>query len=35
MVRHGSVTMLIQLLRSEDRDEREMAALLIWRGYFS
>ncbi len=34
MVRHGSVTGLIQLLRSEDPAEREQAALLIWRRYF-
>jgi RNA polymerase sigma factor (sigma-70 family) len=34
MVRHGSVTKLIQLLRSDDPAERDMAALLIWRRYF-
>src|SRR5271165_447180 len=34
MVRHGSVTRLIQLLRSGDKTERELAALLIWRRYF-
>jgi RNA polymerase sigma factor (sigma-70 family) len=34
VVRHGSVTKLIQLLRSGDEEEREMAALLIWRRYF-
>src|SRR5271169_4253737 len=34
VVRHGSVTKLIQLLRSDDKEEREMAALLIWRRYF-
>jgi RNA polymerase sigma factor (sigma-70 family) len=34
MVHHGSVTGLIQLLRSEDPADRERAALLIWRRYF-
>jgi RNA polymerase sigma factor (sigma-70 family) len=34
IIRNGSVTKLIQLLRSEDKTEREMAALLIWRRYF-
>jgi RNA polymerase sigma factor (sigma-70 family) len=34
LVRSGSVTGLIQLLRSEDLTERELAALLIWRRYF-
>jgi RNA polymerase sigma factor (sigma-70 family) len=34
MVRHGSVTGLIQLLRSEDAAERERAALMIWQRYF-
>ena len=34
MARTGSVTRLIQLLRSEDKTEREMAAVLIWRRYF-
>jgi RNA polymerase sigma factor (sigma-70 family) len=34
MVRHGSITGLIQLLRSEDPAERERAALMIWRRYF-
>ena len=34
MAHHGSVTGLIQLLRSEDPAERELAALLIWRRYF-
>ncbi len=30
----GSVTRLIQLLRSDDGAERDMAALFIWRRYF-
>ena len=34
MVRHGSVTRLIQLLRSDDQEERDLAAVLIWRRYF-
>jgi RNA polymerase sigma factor (sigma-70 family) len=34
MVRDGSVTRLIQLLRSDDAVERDMAARLIWRRYF-
>jgi RNA polymerase sigma factor (sigma-70 family) len=34
MVQNGSVTRLIQLLRSDDKTERDMAALLIWRRYF-
>jgi DNA-directed RNA polymerase specialized sigma24 family protein len=34
MVRHGSVTGLIQLLGSDDAAERELAARLIWRRYF-
>jgi RNA polymerase sigma factor (sigma-70 family) len=34
MVRHGSVTKLIQLLRSDEKTERDLAALLIWRRYF-
>ncbi len=34
MGRHGSVTGLIQLLRSDDAAERDLAALLIWRRYF-
>jgi RNA polymerase sigma factor (sigma-70 family) len=34
MVRNGSVTGLIQLLRSDDAAERDLAALLIWRRYF-
>jgi RNA polymerase sigma factor (sigma-70 family) len=34
MVRDGSVTRLIQLLRSEDAVERDLAARLIWRRYF-
>ena len=34
MVHDGSVTRLIQLLRSGDKTEREMAALLIWKRYF-
>jgi hypothetical protein len=34
MVRDGSVTRLIQLLRSEDGVERDLAARLIWQRYF-
>ena len=34
MARNGSVTGLIQLLRSEDPAERDLAARLIWRRYF-
>jgi RNA polymerase sigma factor (sigma-70 family) len=34
MGRDGSVTRLIQLLRSEDSAERDLAARLIWRRYF-
>ena len=34
MVRDGSVTRLIQLLRSDDATERDLAARLIWRRYF-
>jgi RNA polymerase sigma factor (sigma-70 family) len=34
MVHNGSVTRLIQLLRSADPAERELAAQLIWRRYF-
>jgi RNA polymerase sigma factor (sigma-70 family) len=34
MARDGSVTRLIQLLRSEDSVERDLAARLIWRRYF-
>jgi DNA-directed RNA polymerase specialized sigma24 family protein len=34
MVRDGSVTRLIQLLRSGDAAERDLAARLIWRRYF-
>ena len=34
MVRDGSVTRLIQLLRSDDAAERNVAARLIWRRYF-
>jgi RNA polymerase sigma factor (sigma-70 family) len=34
MVRDGSVTRLIQLLRSDDAAERDLAARLIWRRYF-
>jgi len=34
MVRDGSVTRLIQLLRSDDAAERDMAARLIWLRYF-
>ena len=34
MVREGSVTRLIQLLRSDDAVERDLAARLIWRRYF-
>jgi RNA polymerase sigma factor (sigma-70 family) len=34
MVRDGSVTRLIQLLRSADAAERDLAARLIWRRYF-
>jgi len=34
MAPNGSVTRLIELLRSDDKTEREMAALLIWRRYF-
>ncbi len=34
MAQNGSVTRLIELLRSGDKTEREMAALLIWRRYF-
>ncbi|MFI5456662.1 MAG: ECF-type sigma factor [Isosphaerales bacterium] len=34
MVRDGSVTRLIQLLRSDDPAERDLAARLIWRRYF-
>ncbi len=34
MVSDGSVTRLIQLLRSEDSAERDLAARLIWRRYF-
>jgi RNA polymerase sigma factor (sigma-70 family) len=35
MDRDGSVTKLIQLLRSDDPAERDIAARLIWRRYFS
>ena len=34
MVQEGSVTRLIQLLRSDDAVERDLAARLIWRRYF-
>src|SRR5271155_926712 len=34
MVHDGSVTRLIQLLRSDDPAERDIAARLIWRRYF-
>ena len=34
MVQEGSVTRLIQLLRSDDAGERDLAARLIWRRYF-
>ena len=34
MVHDGSVTRLIQLLRSDDAVERDLAARLIWRRYF-
>ncbi len=34
MVHDGSVTRLIQLLRSGDAAERDLAARLIWRRYF-
>jgi RNA polymerase sigma factor (sigma-70 family) len=34
MVRDGSVTRLIRLLRSDDAAERDMAARLIWLRYF-
>ena len=34
MGREGSVTGLIQLLRSDDDAERDLAARLIWRRYF-
>jgi RNA polymerase sigma factor (sigma-70 family) len=34
MVQEGSVTRLIQLLRSDDATERDLAARLIWRRYF-
>ena len=34
MARDGSVTRLIQLLRSGDPAERDLAAELIWRRYF-
>jgi RNA polymerase sigma factor (sigma-70 family) len=34
MVHDGSVTRLIQLLRSADAAERDLAARLIWRRYF-
>ena len=34
MVHDGSVTRLIQLLRSDDSVERDLAAQLIWRRYF-
>ena len=34
MVSDGSVTRLIQLLRSGDAAERDLAARLIWRRYF-
>jgi RNA polymerase sigma factor (sigma-70 family) len=34
MARDGSVTRLIQLLRSGDATERDLAARLIWRRYF-
>ncbi len=34
MVHDGSVTRLIQLLRSGDATERDLAARLIWRRYF-
>jgi RNA polymerase sigma factor (sigma-70 family) len=34
MDRNGSVTRLIQLLRSADPAERDLAARLIWRRYF-
>lgn len=35
MARDGSVTRLIQLLRSDDGAERDEAARLIWRRYFN
>ena len=34
MANEGSVTRLIQLLRSADAVERDLAARLIWRRYF-
>jgi hypothetical protein len=34
MVHDGSITRLIQLLRSDDPAERDIAARLIWRRYF-
>ena len=34
MAHEGSVTRLIQLLRSDDQAERDLAARLIWRRYF-
>jgi RNA polymerase sigma factor (sigma-70 family) len=34
MVHDGSVTRLIQLLRSDDAAERDLAARMIWRRYF-
>src|SRR5580700_6680580 len=34
MADDGSVTRLIELLRSDDKTERELAALLIWQRYF-
>ncbi len=34
MVSDGSVTRLIQLLRTGDREERDLAARLIWERYF-
>ena len=34
MARDGSITRLIQLLRSDDAVERDLAARLIWRRYF-
>ena len=34
MVREGSVTRLLQILRSDDAAERDLAARLIWRRYF-
>jgi RNA polymerase sigma factor (sigma-70 family) len=34
MIRYGSITCLIHLLRSDDPAERELAARLIWQRYF-